>query len=89
MQKLSGEVVSVLSVLSLLVGGLVHANMFAVGAAVLIVIASPLNRCSDKLENIYVEMLSISIQQLFPWPTHRQSTEHWFLNLFLREKNIW
>ena len=43
-QELAGKIVAVISVVSLTAGGLVHSNMYAVGAALCIIAASPLDR---------------------------------------------
>ncbi len=43
-QELSGQLVSVVSVVSVLVGGLLHNNLYAVAGAGLIILASPFDR---------------------------------------------
>jgi hypothetical protein len=43
-QELSGQLVTVVSVLSVVVGGFLHNNLYAVSGACLIILASPFDR---------------------------------------------
>jgi hypothetical protein len=43
-QELSGQLVTVVSVLSVVVGGFLHNNLYAVAGACLIILASPFDR---------------------------------------------
>jgi hypothetical protein len=43
-QELSGQLVTVVSVVSVVVGGFLHNNLYAVAGACLIILASPFDR---------------------------------------------